>query len=82
MLIQKFWEEIIKADRIVSYNGYKFDGYIMKIRSILHDIDIPMKFLKDRTFHIDLLQFLSEGDTKRNINLNLYVVSLEFLHQF
>lgn len=54
----------------------------MKIRSILHDIDIPMKFLKDRTFHIDLLQFLSEGDTKRNINLNLYVVSLEFLHQF
>jgi len=64
-LLKTFWEHVDKANRIVSFNGYSFDGYVLKIRSMIHEIDIPPKFLANRSFHIDLMQFLSNGERER-----------------
>ncbi len=64
-ILSKFWNEVSKSDRVISFNGYSFDGYILKIRSMIHGVDIPQWFLNDRNFHIDLLQFLSEGDREK-----------------
>lgn len=64
-LLKTFWEYVSKADRIVSFNGYSFDGYVLKIRSMIHGIDIPPKFLANRSFHVDLMQVLSNGERER-----------------
>ncbi len=69
-LLKTAWERVEEADRVVSFNGYSFDGYVMKIRSMLHDIDIPQKFLTDRDFHVDLLHFLSNGEREKRYTLD------------
>ncbi len=68
-LLKIFWEEISQADRVVSFNGYAFDAPFVKIRSIVHDIDID-KRLFSREFHTDILFFLSEGARERMYSLD------------
>lgn len=69
-LLTKVWEFIDKADRVVSFNGYGFDGYILKLRSMLHDLNVPSKFLRGRDFHIDLMHFLSNGEREKRYTLD------------
>ncbi|RLJ70072.1 putative 3'-5' exonuclease similar to PolB exonuclease domain [Hydrogenivirga caldilitoris] len=69
-LIARFWEEASTADRLVSFNGYSFDGYVLKLRSMIHGIDIPERFLRDREFHFDLLRFLSNGEREKRYKLD------------
>ena len=69
-VLELFWEKVEGADRLVSFNGYSFDGYVLKIRSMLHGIDIPYRFLRDRRFHTDLLHFLSNGEKEKRYSLD------------
>ncbi len=69
-LLKTFWEYIENADSIVSFNGYHFDGYILKVRSMIHGLDIPEKFLRGRNFHLDLLQILSNGEREKKYSLD------------
>ncbi len=64
-LLKTFWDYVEEADRLVSFNGYGFDGYVLKIRSMLSGLDIPQRFIRDRGFHVDLLQFLSNGEREK-----------------
>ncbi|RMH06386.1 MAG: hypothetical protein D6699_02385 [Aquificota bacterium] len=60
-LLEKFWKFLDGADAIVSFNGKNFDLYFMKVRSMLHGIEIPPRFLNSHSnFHIDLMEFLSD----------------------
>jgi len=69
-VLHAFWEEVSRADKLVSFNGYGFDGYVLKIRSMIHGIDIPQRFLKDKKFHLDLLHFLSNGEREKRYSLD------------
>jgi len=69
-LLKRFWEEVGRADRIVSFNGYSFDGYVLKVRSMLHGLDVPENFLKNRTFHTDLMHFLSNGEREKRFRFD------------
>jgi len=70
VLLRRFWEEVRRADLLVSFNGYSFDGYILKIRSMIHGIEIPGRFLTDRKFHVDILRFLSNGEKEKSYKLD------------
>ncbi|WP_457601188.1 ribonuclease H-like domain-containing protein [Hydrogenivirga sp.] len=69
-LLRAFWQEVSGADRLVSFNGYSFDGYVLKLRSMIHGLDIPEVFLKSREFHIDLMHFLSNGEREKRFRFD------------
>ncbi len=69
-LLQRFWKEIGEARSIVSFNGYSFDGYVLKLRSMIHGIDVPTHILKDERTHIDLMRFLSDGEREKRYKLD------------
>ncbi len=67
-ILERFWERVQDCDLLVSFNGQKFDGYILKIRSMLHDLTFPASMLRDR--HIDLMTFLSNGEKSKQYRLD------------
>ena len=69
-LLRRFWERIEDANFLVSFNGYSFDGYILRLRSMIHGIDMPMHLLKDERIHIDLMKFLSDGEREKRYKLD------------
>ncbi|MEJ5228114.1 ribonuclease H-like domain-containing protein [Thermodesulfovibrio sp.] len=63
-LLEGFFMETRDADRVISYNGKRFDSTFLFIRGIYHDLDIPQWILDRKiqdTIHIDVLYFLSRG---------------------
>ena len=69
-ILKRFWEEVERADRIVSFNGYSFDGHVLKLRSMIHGIDIPSRVLRDRDLHLDLMHFLSNGEREKRFKFD------------
>ena len=69
-VLKRFWEEVGRVDRLVSFNGYSFDGYVLKVRSMLHGLDMPESFLRDRSFHVDLMHFLSNGEREKRFRFD------------
>ncbi len=74
-IIEKFWETVIVADRIVSYNGKGFDLPVLRIKSFIHGIkpQIDMSILRGSFIdevHIDLMAFLSNNNAKYSYSLD------------
>ncbi|MDQ7039236.1 MAG: ribonuclease H-like domain-containing protein [Aquificota bacterium] len=70
-ILSSFWEFVEGADRLVSFNGHDFDGYVIRVRSMLHDLKPSSSLLRggrDDT-HIDLLKFLSNYDRSKRLTL-------------
>ena len=68
-LLETFWKEISQADKVVSFNGYAFDAPLVKIRSIVHGLDIDKRLFSGE-FHTDILFFLSGGVRERMYSLD------------
>ncbi|MEM1973715.1 MAG: ribonuclease H-like domain-containing protein [Thermoplasmata archaeon] len=72
-LLKGFYSKISNADRIVSYNGKRFDNQFLFIRALYHDLDIP-EFIRDRRVqdakHIDIMEFLSRGYSESKYSLD------------
>ncbi len=69
-ILKAFWEFVKGAGRLVSFNGYDFDGYVIKIRSMLHEIRPTNNLLEGgKDSHLDLLRFLSNQDRSKRLTL-------------
>lgn len=71
VLLEGLWRELRDATLIVTYNGQNFDLPVLRIRSMVHNLDIPPYIAAPRPFrfsenHLDLADFLSpEGREHR-----------------
>ena len=70
-ILEEFWKFVEGADRLVSFNGHDFDGYVIRIRSMLHDIKPTSSLLREGRSdgHLDLLRFLSNYDRSKRLTL-------------
>lgn len=66
-MLEKFWEKIQNYNRIVSFNGRRFDGPFLKTRSMVHDISVSREIVGYRydknPFHLDILDWLTDFGT-------------------
>lgn len=74
LLLENFWGEIEGAERIVTYNGRAFDIPVLRLRSMLHDLEIPQSIANFRPsrgddFHLDLMDFLSLQNSEHRYTL-------------
>jgi len=72
-LISNLWEALKEADRLVSFNGRRFDVPFLRIRSLKYDIIIP-ETVEEEERHLDLMSFLFRG---RSFEMGAY--SLDFV---
>jgi len=72
-LIESLWEAIGEADRMVSFNGRRFDVPFLRIRSLKYGLDIPDS-VEEEERHLDLMSFLFRG---RSFEMGSY--SLDFV---
>lgn len=64
MLLEALWKDLQDVPLIVTYNGQNFDLPVLRIRSMVHNLDIPPFIATPRSFrfsegHLDLADFLS-----------------------
>lgn len=74
LLLANLWEELKEAERIVTYNGQNFDLPVLRIRSMVHGLDLPASFALPRLFrffdnHLDLADFLSGANPEHRYSL-------------
>lgn len=74
MLLEALWRELHGAPLIVTYNGQNFDLPVLRIRSMVHNLDIPQHIAAPRTFrfsegHLDLADFLSPQGSEHRYTL-------------
>lgn len=66
-MLEAFWLKIQNCNRIVSFNGRRFDGPFLKVRSMVHDLSIPVEIVGYRydkvPFHLDILDHLTDFGT-------------------
>jgi DNA polymerase III epsilon subunit-like protein len=72
-ILEAFWDFVRDASKLVSFNGYDFDGYVIRIRSMLHGIRPSTNLLRagrDEEGHTDLLRLLSNYDRSKRLTLD------------
>ncbi len=71
-ILRTFWERLKGGvDRLISFNGYDFDGYVIRIRSMLHGLLPTSNLLEDQDGgHVDLLRSLSGWDRAKRFSLD------------
>ena len=62
-MLEKFWDKVSNAGRVVSFNGRKFDGPFLNARSMKHEVPVTADLVGYRyswpAFHIDLFDHLT-----------------------
>ncbi|MHB1846084.1 MAG: 3'-5' exonuclease [Deltaproteobacteria bacterium] len=75
-ILSRFWP-LAEGKRLVSFNGRRFDLPVLEARSLRHGLAVPWYF-RDRTLlegperHLDLLDFLSNGEPRNRAKLDDY----------
>ncbi len=64
LLLEELWQDLESAELLVTYNGQSFDLPVLRLRSMIHGLDLPPSIAaphSPRLFdgHLDLAQFLS-----------------------
>ncbi len=78
-IISTFWDYVIKADQVITFNGRNFDIPFLMLRSALLKIKPSINLIKNRydsSKHIDLLEQLTFYGLTRKFNLDFYCQSL------
>jgi 3'-5' exonuclease len=75
-LLADFWK-LAEGLRLVSFNGRHFDLPVLEARSLRHGLALPWYFADgsvrdDPALHLDLLQFLSNGEPRNRAKLHDY----------
>jgi len=75
-LLADFWK-LAEGLRLVSFNGRHFDLPVLEARSLRHGLALPWYFADgsvrdDPALHLDLLQFLSNGEPRNRARLHDY----------
>jgi predicted PolB exonuclease-like 3'-5' exonuclease len=75
-LLRQFWK-LAEGMKLVSFNGRHFDLPVLESRSLRHGLALPWYFADgsvrgDASLHMDLLQFLSNGEPKNRARLHDY----------
>jgi len=75
-VLRQFWE-LAEGMRLVSFNGRHFDLPVLESRSLRHGLALPWYFAdgsvrSDASLHLDLLQFLSNGEPHNRARLHDY----------
>jgi hypothetical protein len=75
-LLADFWK-LAQGRRLVSFNGRHFDLPVLEARSLRHGLALPWYFADgsvrdDPALHLDLLQFLSNGEPRNRAKLHDY----------
>src|SRR5579859_7322568 len=75
-VLSRFWT-IAEGMRLVSFNGRHFDLPVLESRSLRHGLALPWYFAdgsvrSDASLHMDLLQFLSNGEPRNRARLHDY----------
>lgn len=69
-MLKYFWEKIVKANTIVTFNGKNFDFPFIKVRSAINKIKITK--LDKKVSHVDLLDEFTFYGKIRKFNLDFY----------
>jgi len=75
-VLSRFWD-LAEGMRLVSFNGRHFDLPVLESRSLRHGLALPWYFAdgsvrSDASLHLDLLQFLSNGEPRNRARLHDY----------
>lgn len=75
-VLRRFWK-LAEGMRLVTFNGRHFDLPVLESRSLRHGLALPWYFAdgsvrSDAALHLDLLQFLSNGEPKNRAKLHDY----------
>lgn len=75
MLIENLLEELKDIQRIVTYNGQNFDLPVLRIRGMIHGVDLPPflaspRFLRFFENHLDLADFLCGNNPEHRYTLD------------
>jgi len=74
-ILERFWEYVIKANKLISFNGLHFDFPFLILRSAMLKIKPSINLLSknaQRNIHIDLLDELTLHGKLRKFNLDFY----------
>jgi DNA polymerase elongation subunit (family B) len=75
-ILAEFWR-LAEGTRLVSFNGRHFDLPVLEARSLRHGLALPWYFATgslrhDPALHLDLLEFLSNGEPRNRARLDDY----------
>ncbi|HUB05447.1 MAG TPA: 3'-5' exonuclease [Myxococcales bacterium] len=75
-ILARFWK-LAEDKKLVSFNGRSFDLPVLEARSLRHGLALPWYFAtdsvrEDKTRHLDLLDFLSNGEPRNRARLDEY----------
>ncbi len=75
-ILAEFWR-LAEGAKLVSFNGRHFDLPVLEARSLRHGLALPWYFASgslrdDRELHLDLLEFLSNGEPRNRARLDDY----------
>lgn len=75
-ILAGFWN-LAEDKKLVSFNGRSFDLPVLEARSLRHGLALPWYFAEqsvreDRSRHLDLLDFLSNGEPRNRAKLDEY----------
>ena len=74
-MLESFWNYVLKADRVITFNGRAFDIPFLMHRSALLKIKPSKNFIGSRyhsSIHIDLLEQLTFYGLTKKFNLDFY----------
>ncbi len=74
-MLEKFWDYVSKASRLITFNGNHFDLAFLTMRSAILKIKPTVDLLKKQSkkkFHIDLLDEFTLHNKIRKFNLDFY----------
>ncbi len=75
-ILAEFWR-LAEGMKLVSFNGRRFDLPVLEARSLRHGLALPWYFADrsvraDPDLHLDLLEFLSNGEPRNRARLDDY----------
>ncbi|MHB8420617.1 MAG: 3'-5' exonuclease [Myxococcales bacterium] len=75
-ILAAFWK-LAEGKKLVSFNGRAFDLPVLEARSLRHGLALPWYFAsdsvrEDKALHLDLLDFLSNGEPRNRARLDEY----------
>jgi hypothetical protein len=75
-ILAEFWR-LAEGKKLVSFNGRHFDLPVLEARSLRHGLALPWYFASrsvrdDPALHLDLLEFLSNGEPRNRARLDDY----------